>query len=104
MLSTTNIAYAVNDLENFLHNPGIIHFRALIYLVGFIKSTSYTQLKYFSTHIDSLVYKLLISNDIKPTEESIITFTDSSWNDCIDIDMSTGGYIYIYIRLCKTKG
>ena len=30
---------------------------------------------------------------MKTTEESIITFSDSSWNDCIDIGRSTGGHI-----------
>ena len=83
----------INKLAKFSHNPGIIHFRALIHLIGFIKTTSYKGLKYYSDYTSSPVYKLLTSNNIKTTEESIITFTDLLWDDCTDIGRITGGYI-----------
>ena len=50
-------------------------------------------MKYYSDYTNSPVYKLLTSNNIKTIEESIIIFTDSSWNDCVDTGRSTGGYI-----------
>ena len=83
----------MNKLAKFSRNPGIIHFRALIHLIGFIKTTFYKGLKYYSDYTNSQVYKLLTSNNIKTTEESIITFSDPSWNDCVDTDGSTIGYI-----------
>ena len=30
---------------------------------------------------------------MQTTEESIITFSELSWNDCVDTDRSTGEYI-----------
>ena len=50
-------------------------------------------MKYYSNYIDSSVYKFLTSNNKKITEESNITFTDSSWNNYIDTGRNTGGYI-----------
>ena len=81
------------NLQNFSHNPGIIHFRALLHLIGFLKNTSYKGLKFFSDFKCSNVYKLLNNNNIETTEDSVIIFSDSSWNDCIDTGRSTGGYI-----------
>ena len=46
---------------------------------------------------DSPVDTLLRQNNIESNPNSILTFTDSSWNDCIDTGRSTGGYItYIH--------
>ena len=36
---------------------------------------------------------MLEDNNIQITEETVLTFTDSSQNDCIDTGRSTGGYI-----------
>ena len=38
---------------------------------------------------------MLKDNIIQKTEETVLTFTDSSWNDCDDTGMSTGGYIIL---------
>ena len=35
---------------------------------------------------------MLKDNNIQVNEESVLTFTNSSWNDCIDTGRSTGGY------------
>ena len=83
----------MNKLAKFSHNPGTIHFRALLHIIGFLKNTSYKGLKFFSDFKCSNVYKLLINNNIKTTEDSVIIFSDSSWNDCIHTGRSTGGYI-----------
>ena len=40
-----DITCAVNKLTKFSHNPDIIHFRALMHLIGFIKTASYKALK-----------------------------------------------------------
>ena len=38
---------------------------------------------------------MLEDNNIQITEETVLIFTDSSWNDCIDTGRSTGGYIML---------
>ena len=89
-----DISYAVNKLAKYATNPGISHFRAIIHLIGFIKSTSNKRIKFFKNFTKSPLYKILIENNILDiTAEGAITFSDSSWNDCIDTGRSTGGYI-----------
>ena len=48
-----NIAYAVNKLAKFSNNPGIIHYRALLHPIGFIKNTANKQLKFYSDYKSS---------------------------------------------------
>ena len=55
-------------MAKFTYNPSIIHFRVLIHLIGFIKTTSCKWLKYYLHYIDS------------------------PWNDCIDTGRSTQWY------------
>ena len=43
-----DITYAVNKLEKFSNNPGIAHFRAILHLIGFIKSTSNKGIKFYA--------------------------------------------------------
>ena len=38
---------------------------------------------------------MLKEKNIQISEETILTLTDSSWNDCIDTGRSTGGYIIL---------
>ena len=89
-----DISYAVNKLAKYATNPGISHFRALIHLIGFIKSTSNKRIKFFNNFIDSPLYRVLLENNIPDAPKNCaITFSDSSWNDCVDTGRSTGGYI-----------
>ena len=61
-----------------------------IHLIGYMKHTAHMQLKFFSNYKESAIFKTLLDNNIKIDEETIVTFTDSSWNDCIDTGRSTG--------------
>ena len=47
---------------------------------------------------ESPIYKMLKENNIAPNKDTIITFSDLSWNDYVDTDRSSGGEIY---QLCK---
>ena len=52
-------------------------------------------LKYYADMNDAPVYDLLIQASID-TEKKLITFSDSSWQDCPDPGRSTGAYIIFY--------
>ena len=85
--------YGINKLAKYSNNPGVVHYRALLHLVGFIKNTSNKGIKFYSKVMGSPIYKNIDNNNIKTTEETIITFRDSSFNDCIDTGRSTGAHI-----------
>ena len=44
---------------------------------------------------ESPIYKMLQENNITPNKDTIITFSDSSWNNCVETGRSTGGNISI---------
>ena len=90
-----DITYAVNKLAKFANNPGVIHFRANLHLIGFIKPTSSKGIRFYADIKHSPVYKMLNEINIQINKETVLTFTDSSWNDCIDTGRSTGGYIIL---------
>ena len=35
-----DIAFAVNKLAKYSNNPGVVHYRAILYLIGFLKGIS----------------------------------------------------------------
>ena len=72
-----------------------LFFCHVLHLIGFLKSTSSKGIKFYADIKLSSIYKMLKENDIQITEETILTFTDSSWNDFIDTGRSTGGYIIL---------
>ena len=88
-----DISFAVNKLAKFAHNPGISHYRSLIHLIGFLKRNPSLGLKFFKNYKTSPIYKTLKESNIETSDKTVITFSDSSWNDCIDTGRSTGGYI-----------
>ena len=52
-------------------------------------------LKYYADLNDAPVTDLLRQASIK-TENHLIDFSDSSWQDCPDTGRSTGAYIFLY--------
>ena len=57
------------------------------------------QLKFFSNFKESSIFKTLMDNKIKIDEETIVTFTDLSWSDCVDTGRRTGGN-YTIVQGC----
>ena len=68
---------------------------SILYLIGFLKSTSSKGIKVYADIKLCPIYKILKENNIQIKEETILTFTDTTWNDCIDTGRSTGGYIIL---------
>ena len=91
-----DITYAVNKLAKYVNNPGIAHYRALLHLIGFIKGNSNKGIKFYHDVHKTQLYSVKNDNNLKVSKGSIITFTDSSWNDCVDTGRSTGGYIQMF--------
>ena len=48
-----DIAFAVNKLAKYSNNPGIAHYRALLYLIGYAKGTPHKFLKFYSNMKDN---------------------------------------------------
>ena len=68
-----DITYAVNKLAKFSNNPGVIYFRAILHLIGFIKFTSSKGIKFYADIKHSPVYKMLNENNIQVTKETVFT-------------------------------
>ena len=88
-----DITYAVSKLAKFSNAPGMKHFRAMVWLVGYMSTTKDKGIRYYHNDEDSPIYKLLQRNNIPASEDGLITFTDSSWQDCPDTGRSTSGRI-----------
>ena len=63
----------------------------MLHLIGYTENTSNKYLKFYSNLKESPIYKGLVENKITIDEDTVVTFTVSSWNDCIDTWRSTGG-------------
>ena len=48
-------------------------------------------MRFYSKVESSPLFQLLKNNNIQIIDDTILTFTDSSWNDCVDTGRSTGG-------------
>ena len=88
-----DITHAVGKLAKFNNAPGMKHFRALIWLVGYLNTTKDRGIKYYHNHENSPIYKLCERNNIPIPKDGQITFTDASWQDCPDTGRSTGGRV-----------
>ena len=69
---------------------------ALVHLLQYLRDNSYLGLKYYSDVKDTPLVDLLRSTAIR-TSSPLVTFSDSSWQDCPDTGRSTGMYIIFYM-------
>ena len=88
-----DITYAVGKLAKFCNEPGMKHFRALVWLIGYLNTTKNRGIKFYHNYKDSPIYKLCQSNNIPISDDGQVTFSDASWQDCPDTGKSTGGKI-----------
>ena len=85
----------MHKLETFSANPGKVKFERLVHLLIYIRENKTLGLKYYADMNDAPVSDLLRQTSIK-TDNHLMAFYDSSWQDCPDTGRSTGAYIIFY--------
>ena len=84
-----DLSFSVKKLSRFLANPGKEHFEGLIHLLRYIRGNKTLGLTYYADISDEPVTDLLRQASIK-TDNHLIDFSDSSWQDFPDTGRSTG--------------
>ena len=90
-----NLSFVLHKLAKFSANPGKVHFKVLVHLFRYIRENKTLGLKYYVDLNDAPVTDILIQDNIK-TKNHLMTFYNSSWQDCPDTERSTGAYIIYY--------
>ena len=90
-----DLIFAVQKLAKFSANPVKVHFEGLIHILRYTREKKPLVLKYYVYMNNAPVYDLLRQASIK-TENHLMDFSDSSWQDCPDTGRSTGAYIIFY--------
>ena len=90
-----DLSFAVHKLAKFSENPGKVHFEVWIHLLRYIRYNKTLGLKYYADLNDAQVTDILRQVNIK-TNNHLMDFSDSSWQDCPDTVRSTGAHIIFY--------
>ena len=90
-----DLSFAVHKLAKFSEKPGKVNFEGLVHLLRYIRDNNTLVLKYYVDMNDAPVYDLL-KQAITKTENHLMDFSDSSWQDFPDTDRSTGAYNIFY--------
>ena len=88
-----DITFAIVKLAKYAHSPGDCHYKALIWLVGYIHKFPNKAIHFYSDINSSPIGKILHQSKISLNDNLTVTFTDASWQDDVDTGRSTGGYI-----------
>ena len=89
------MSFAVHKLEKISSKPGKVHFEVLVHLLKYIRENNTSGLKYYTDMKSARLSDLLIQASIN-TENQLMDFSDSSWQDCPNTGRSTGAYIVFY--------
>ena len=92
-----DLSFAVLKLEQFSENPSKVNFEGLVHLLRYIRDNKTLGLNYYADMNDVPVSDLLRQACIK-TENHLMVFSDSSWQDFPDAGRSTGAYIIFLSR------
>ena len=87
--------FAVQRLEKFSLNPGKAHFEVLVHFFRYIRDNKTLGLKYYADMKDAPLSDLLRQANIN-TENQLMVFSDSSWQDCPYTRKTTRKYIIFY--------
>ena len=90
-----DLSFAVHKLETFSSNTGKVHFEGLVHLLRYIIDSNTLVSKYYTDLKYSPLSDLLRQASIK-TENHLMAFSDSSWQDFPETGRSAGAYIIFY--------
>ncbi len=90
-----DISYAVVKFAKYTRCPGVVHKEALLHLLRYLRDNMYLGLNIYSDITISPITRLSSSNGIS-LDNSLCTFTDSSWNDDVDTGRSSGCFMIFY--------
>lgn len=90
------LQFAVRKLARFMQLPGHKHFSIVLHTLHHVRCNHLTGITFYSDVNEAPVARLLFDNAIDPTR-SPVTFTDSSWQDCVDTGRSTACY-HIFVQ------
>ena len=96
LLSTIlDLSFSVHKLEKFSSNPGKVHFEGLVNILGFIRDNDTWGLNSYFNINDAPVSELLVQASIN-TDNPLMGFSSSIWQDCPYTVRSTRVYIIFY--------
>ena len=90
-----DLIFAVHKLSKFSSNSGKVNFEGLVHLLGYIRDNKTLGLKYYADMNNAPVSGIWRQASIK-TDNKLMYFSDSSWQDCPDTGGSKGAYIIFY--------
>ena len=86
-----DILFAVCKLAKACVCPGDTDYRALTWLIGYIRRRPYYAIKFYPDGTSNPIYDLCRHHQIPYSD--LIIFSDASWQDCPDTGRSTVGYM-----------
>ena len=89
-----DILFAVCKLAKACICPGETDFRALIWLIGYLRRRPYYAIKFYPDTTSNPVYNVCRQHRIPHSDLTV--FSDASWQDCPDTGRSTVGYMIFH--------
>ncbi|KAI2505662.1 Reverse transcriptase (RNA-dependent DNA polymerase) [Fragilaria crotonensis] len=89
-----DILFAVCKLAKACVCPGELDFRALIWLIGYLRRRPYYAIKFYPDATTNPVYDICRQHRIPHSDLTV--FSDASWQDCPDTGRSTVGYMIFH--------
>ncbi|KAI2501590.1 hypothetical protein MHU86_12861 [Fragilaria crotonensis] len=90
-----DILFAVCKLAKACVCPGELNFRALIWLIGYLRRRPYYAIKFYPNATTNPVYNICCQHRIPNSDLTV--FSDASWQDCPDTTgCSTVGYMIFH--------
>ena len=85
----------MNKLKKFSANPIKVHCGGLVLLLSYIRENKTLGLKYYADLNEAPVSDIL-RQAVNNTENHLMAYYDSSWQDCAYTGIITGAYIIFY--------
>ena len=95
LFTRVELGFAVHKLAKFSENPVKVKSEGLVHLLRYIRDNNTLGLKYYADMNDAPVSYLLRQSSIK-TENCLMAFSASSWQDCPYTSRSIVEYIIFY--------